>query len=162
MGTVLGTYYGGAQIRSHPGAPGIGKVSPILITNNNTIASFTLGHLPTSNILNNSKLIKLINIFGRQSLKQLINNPSSDEFLKLSRKFSLQINFFPSELFEFMKLADRFDMICSMNLFGNTIFSILKNNEINEFYRLFLKNNISGCLLFSSINHSGAKIIDSS
>ncbi len=45
---------------------------------------------------------------------------------------------------------------------GNTIFSILKNNEINEFYRLFLKNNISGCLLFSSINHSGAKIIDSS
>ena len=85
-----------------------------------------------------------------------------DEFLKLSRKFSLQINFFPSELYRFMKLADRFDMICSMNLFGNTIFSILKNNEINEFYRLFLKNNISGCLLFSSINHSGAKIIDSS
>ena len=162
LGTVLGTYYGGAQIRSHPGAPGIGKVSPILITNKNTIASFTLGHLPTSNILNNSKFIKLINIFGRQSLKQLINNPSSDEFLKLSRKFSLQINFFPSELYKFMKLADRFDMICSMNLFGNTIFSILKNNEINEFYRLFLKNNIPGCLLFSSINHSGAKIIDSS
>ena len=58
LGTVLGTYYGGAQIRSHPGAPGIGKISPIPITNKNTIASFTLGHLPTSNILNNSKLIK--------------------------------------------------------------------------------------------------------
>ena len=28
--------------------------------------------------------------------------------------------------------------------------------------RSFIKNNISGCLLFSSINHSGAKIIDSS
>ena len=59
-----------------------------------------------------------------------------------------------------MKLADRFDMTCSMNLFGNSLFSILNINETQEFYNLFLKSNIPGYILFSPINHSGAKLID--
>ncbi len=161
LGTVLGTYYGGIQIRSLPGAPGIGKIIHIPINNKNIVASFTLGTLSTSNVLNNSKFIKLINSHGNQSLKALIDRPNYNEFLKLSRKFSLKINFFPSVLYKFMKLADRFDMTCSMNLFGNSLFSILKTNETRDFYKLFLKHNIPGCLLFSPINHSGAKLIDS-
>ena len=160
LGTVLGTYYGGVQIRSHPGAPGIGKVTKIPISNNKVVVSFTSGSLSTSNILNNQKLIKLINTVGKTSLKHLTRDPSSDKFLELSRNFSLQINFFPFAFYKFMKLADRFDMTCSMNLFGNSLFSILNINETQEFYNLFLKSKIPGYILFSPINHSGAKLID--
>ena len=160
LGTVLGAYHGGVQIRSHPGAPGIGKVRQIPVGNNKVVVSFTSGSLSTSNILNNQKLIKLINMAGKNSLQHLTNDPSPDKFLELSRNFSLQINFFPSEFYKFMKLADRFDMTCSMNLFGNSLFSILNINETNEFYNLFLKSNITGHILFSPINHTGARVID--
>ena len=131
LGTVLGTYYGGVQIRSHPGAPGIGKVTKIPIGTDKVVVSFTSGPLPTSNILNNQKLIKLINTAGKNSLKHLTSDPSSDKFLELSRNFSLQINFFPFEFYKFMKLADRFNMTCSMNLFGNSLFSILNLSLIH-------------------------------
>ena len=102
----------------------------------------------------------MINTAGKTSLKHLTRDPSSDKFLESSRNFSLQINFFPFAFYKFMKLADRFDMTCSMNLFGNSLFSILNINETQEFYNLFLKYNIPGYILFSSINHSGAKLID--
>lgn len=159
LGTVLGTYHGGAQIRFQPGAPGIGKVFQIPITQKKIIATFTLGNLSTSTILNNSNIIKLINKNGNEFLNQLLHKPTNENFLKLSRRFSLLINFFPLEFYKFMKFADRFGMICSMNLFGNSLFSILRTNEINEFYNLFLKSNLRGNIFFSSINHSGAYII---
>ena len=58
-----------------------------------------------------------------------------------------------------MKLADRYDIVCSMNMFGNSIFSIIKSNEKVEFYNLFRKSNIKGKLIFSNIDNIGARLL---
>ena len=107
----------------------------------------------------NSSLIKSINNNGGKFLIQLLNKPNYEYFLHLSRQFALMIKFFPLDFFNFMKLANRFDMICSMNLFGNSLFSILRANELTEFYNLFLKSKLYGHVFFSNINYSGAKIV---
>jgi len=159
LGTVLGAYHGGLQIRLQPGAPGIGKTSQIPINDKKIVATFTLGQLSTTNLLLNSSLIKSINNTGDKYLIQLLNKPNYEYFLHLSRQFALMINFFPLDFFNFMKLANRFDMICSMNLFGNSLFSILSANELTEFYNLFLKSKLYGHIFFSNINYSGAKIV---
>lgn len=158
LGTVLSLYHGGAQLRLNPGAPGIGKVLKFN-SNNSIIATFTLGNLSTKDILLNPAVPSFVNNIGQILLQQFTDNPSVDLFLNLSRYFALSLNFFPYQLYQFMKLADRYDIVCSMNMFGYSIFSIIKSNEKAEFYNLFRKSNIKAKLIFSNIDNNGARLL---
>ena len=158
LGTVLSLYHGGAQLRLIPGAPGIGKVLKFN-SSNRVIATFTLGNLSTKYILLNPKIHSFINNIGQILLQQFTDNPSAVSFLNLSRNFTLSMNFFPYQLYQFMKLADRYGIICSMNMFGHSIFSLIKSNEKTEFYNLFRKSNLKGKLFFSNIDNIGARLL---
>ena len=142
----------------NPGAPGIGKVLKFN-SNNSIIATFTLGNLSTKDILLNPAVPSFVNNIGQILLQQFTDNPSVDLFLNLSRYFALSLNFFPYQLYQFMKLADRYDIVCSMNMFGYSIFSIIKSNEKAEFYNLFRKSNIKAKLIFSNIDNNGARLL---
>ena len=158
LGTVLSLYNGGAHLRLNPGAPGIGKVLKFN-SNNRIIATFTLGNISTQDILLNPAVPSFVNNLGQTLIQKFTNNPSVDLFLTLSRYFALSLNFFPYNLYQFMKLADRYDIVCSMNMFGYSIFSIIKSNEKAEFYNLFRKSNIKGKLIFSNIDNIGAHLL---
>lgn len=158
LGTVLSLYHGGAQLRLAPGAPGIGKVLKFN-SSNRVIATFTLGNLSTKYILSNPSVHFYINDIGQTLLQEFTDNPSADFFLTLSRNFTLAMNFFPYQLYQFMKLAARYDITCSMNMFGHSIFSLIKSNEKTEFYNLFRKSKLKGKLFFSNIDNIGARLL---
>ena len=160
LGTVIAEDEGGFEVRTAPGAPGIGKVKRLPINDNHLMVALHFGPISTPEALTNPKYISKINGIGNRFVDLLTLNPSVEEFMKLSRRFAESCGFVTRRMRSAMKEASSHGFVSSMAMFGETVFSLVRESESSDLSRIF-QRHVSGdsSILTAHIDSLGARIL---
>jgi len=160
LGTVIAETFGGMEIRVKPGAPGVGEIKQIETDDNWAVACLCFGPISTKNALTDPETRRAINKFGGNLLDALMKKPQINSFMQFSRRFAESTGLISEKVRKVLIEADSHDFICSMAMFGDTVFSLTKKDEVEELFRIFRKHAQSPQDIVSAeIDFSGARIL---
>jgi pantoate kinase len=154
LGTVLSEYYGGLCIRLKGGAPGIGKTS-VLKINNFKVAIFCFSPIFTRYFI--ESIGKISNHECTKMMEKILKTKGIVDFLDLSHDFSQSLKFLDKGCNSLIALLKQNGFHCSAALFGQTVFTIVKENEIEEMRKISKK--FPARLFISDIENEGARLI---
>ena len=161
LGTVIAETFGGVEIRVEPGAPGIGKIEPIPVSDDYAVVCLNIGPLSTKKFLSDEKIRHRINETGEKLIDKLIAQPSPTNFMVFSRIFAEDVGLISPRLRKILKETDTTDTTCSTAIFGESIFSLIKRNETEEILEIFRKHAPSKNSVFiTEIDFKGARLVD--
>ena len=153
LGTVLSEYCGGLCVRIKGGAPGIGRTKTIKI-NNCKVAIFCFSPMFTQYFIES---VRNISNAECTDMMKLLDANSTLEFLKISYKFSQSLRFVSKHCNNLMDSLMQNGFNCSAALFGQTVFTIVKENELEIIKKI--SKNFPAELFISDIENEGARII---
>jgi len=136
VGTVLAEFHGGFEMRSAAGAPGIGVVEKIP-SNNKKVILFCIGPVSTKDFLNNK--IQTINGIGGKMLTTLSKTRTVSNFMHLSLQFARTVGFMSSRCKDVVDDLLANGYMCSVAMFGETVFSLINNDDIGNVQKILDK-----------------------
>lgn len=150
LGDVIGAISGGMVLRLKEGAPGIGITDKLLLNTSEDyfIISKTLGEISTAEIIEDPSYKEKINSMGRDLLIKLLNNPTHQNLMFLSKQFALKTGLMSDEVFEIVNIMEEETIGASMAMLGNTAFAISKTQD----------TSVEGALI-SKISYNGLKFL---
>ncbi len=158
LGTVLAETYGGVEIRTKAGAPGIGSL--IRINSNLKVLSIYFNPLHTQEFLKNNQMLTKIDKIGSILLDKLLKKPSIQNLLLYSRQFSDELNIYTPSLRKMLSYLDRLPQTFTMNMFGEALFSLINEDELQNLRPEIKKSeSLGGQIIISNIDNIGARLI---
>jgi pantoate kinase len=154
LGTVISEFYGGLEIRTRFGAPGIGKVTKIELNNYKAVI-LCIGPLSTKQILSNYHSNNA-NILGQKMVERLLLSKDVNSFLTMSHEFANFLGLTKGLCAKPIEELNNFGVECSIGMFGETIFTLVSPNEIFPVTSMLKK--YPGTLIVSDIDNQGALI----
>lgn len=160
LGTVIGETFGGMEIRVKPGAPGIGEVKPVTADGNYVVTCLPFGPLSTRKALSDPKLRQLINRYGGKLVDELETEPQVSKFMELSRSFAESTSLTSERVRKILADADDEGFVCSMAIFGETVFSVVRQDEAKDLLKIFRRHKQRQYDVISAqIDFKGARIL---
>ncbi len=148
LGDVIAQTGHGLVLRTKSGAPGIGEIKSF--NQDVYIAYKTFGAIETSRIITDYNHKKIISDVGLKYLELFEQEPSLDNFLTFSNKFSHETKLMSKEVKKQIEYFNSRDDILgsSMAMLGNTVFALSYDEEA------FRKLNIEN-LCIDKLNNDG-------
>jgi len=160
LGTVIAETFGGIEIRVKPGAPGVGKIKHVEVDDNYAVACLCLGSISTKEALTDPEIRQAINKFGGALLDKLVRKPQVNNFMQFSRRFAESVGLVSEKVRKVLTEADSRGFTCSMAMFGDTVFSLTKKDDVEELLQIFRKHAQSAEEVISAeIDFDGARIL---
>ena len=129
LGTVIAEFTGGFEMRTNAGAPGIGTIEKIEVKNHKVII-FCISPISTKSFLSNR--IHLAAGVGENMLKRLRVSRDIDDFLEMSYCFAHHLGLTEGRCkLPIQSLRSR-GFGCGMALFGETLFTIVQSDHVEE------------------------------
>jgi len=129
LGTVIGEYFGGFEIRTVSGAPGIGRIESVPYPGGLKAVFAVRGPSLTSKALSDPDVRARVNLAGRDNLSRLKNNPDIENFLYFSRRFSAQTGLMTPWVESVLEVLEKKGIIGSMLMFGEAVFTLVDSSE---------------------------------
>ncbi len=156
-GTVIAEYYGGFELRLSAGAPGIGVVKSIPL-NGYKVVVLCMNPYPTKEFLTNK--INLINGLGGKMLNKLLKSLSVNDFMDMSLAFAKSIGFINAHTARIIEELVENGYKASVALFGDTVFSIVKEEHVKDVTSILSKyRRHDSYLLVCNVDNYGARVI---
>jgi len=155
LGTVIAEFYGGLEIRTSFGAPGVGKVTKIELNNYKAII-LCINPISTKQILNNYSTNA--NTLGNKMVEQLLLSKDVNSFLSMAHKFADSLGLTKGSCEKPIQKLNRLGIDCSIALFGQTVFTIVEDKEVSKVTSIL--KEFPGTLIVSDIDNKGALIKD--
>jgi len=129
LGDVIAQTGNGLVLRTKPGAPGIGEIKSF--SEDVFIAWKTFGTIDTSEIISDSKYSQIISSSGSKYLELFENEPTVENFLSFSNRFSHEIGLMSDEVKNQINYFESSSDILgtSMAMLGNTVFAFAYNED---------------------------------
>ena len=160
LGTVIAETFGGLEIRVKSGAPSVGKIKSIPISNGYVVACLNFGPTSTREILTDEAFRQRINRFGGTLVDELAKHPTLDSFMGFSRKFAEHLGVISKKLRAVLQEADRAGLTCSVAMLGETVFSIVKRDQVKEVHEIFSKHAPSErSVIMAEVDFKGARLL---
>ena len=159
LGTVIAETFGGAEIRVKPGAPGIGEIEHVQVPKDTAVACLVFGPLSTKKLLSDQEIRKRVNELGGKLVDRLVKEPNIANFMKLSRQFAEHVGLITSKIRKALNLADDTGSVCSMPMFGESVFTLAHGGSLGELVKTFREEGSGGRVLVSDIDFEGARVI---
>ncbi len=137
LGTVMAEIVGGLEIRVAFGGPGIGKVETIPLDENYKVVILYFDPYKTKEALSDKYLMEKVHKYGKICVADLLRDPSVERFLELSQWFVRKIEVATKRVSDIIKKMERKGFLCSMPLFGESVFSIQTNKKAEESQDIF-------------------------
>ena len=138
LGDVIAQTGHGMVLRTKPGAPGIGEIKSF--EEDVFIGWKTFGAIKTSDIILNPQYNEILSNSGDKYLELFVDDPTLENFLDFSSKFSHEINLMSDEvknLIDYFKSSS--DILgSSMAMLGNTVFAFAYDED--AFKKLEVEN----------------------
>jgi pantoate kinase len=161
LGTVIAEASGGLEIRTKPGGPGVGEVRNISVDNDYVVACLSLGPISTGEVLTSARFRQRINQFGGELLDRLIAEPRPHLFMALSRKFAEHVGLISPRIRRILTETDSSGLTCSMAMLGETVFSLVERDNLEELLPIFHRYTSSEHnIIISEIDFQGARLLD--
>lgn len=152
LGDVLASFHGGFEIRTKPGAPGIGVVEKI--ETDSEVVMICFAPISTKEFI--SEKIETINGLGGKMVAELRKTKSCDEFQDMSVEFARYIKVMTPKMQKVIEDLHSNGIKCGVALFGETIYSIVPKTKIDKVVNILRKYN-EGLLITSRIDNMGAR-----
>ena len=111
-------------------------------------------------MLINQKIRERINKNGKKALKRFLVSPSINRFMQVSRDFTESIDLISSRLRKIINITDKNGFLCSQAMFGETLFSIVKQLEASRLIEIFRQAApIPHWIINARIDNKGARLI---
>lgn len=159
LGTVIAETYGGLEIRVKPGAPGIGEIKSLPVPENAVVACHVFGPLSTRKSLTNPVTRSRINRFGGKLVDELIEAPTIVNFMRLSRQFAEHVGLITPRMRAVLNATDKAGVICSMPLFGESVFTMAEEENVDKLLKVFHEHGSSGQTIVSEVDEKGARLL---
>jgi pantoate kinase len=156
LGTVMSEFTGGFDIRTASGAPGIGSIRKISLSNYKAII-LCIAPISTKMVLTSHEDKLALSQLGNKMMKRFMGTPTVNNFLQISYEFSNSIRFIDDKCRLGMKLLRSGGFGCGVALFGKTIFTLVPG-EAAERAMQCLKN-LGGILFKCDIDTNGAIVL---
>jgi pantoate kinase len=154
LGDVLASFYGGLEIRTKVGAPGIGVVQKI-DTDSTNVLMICFSPISTKKFL--SEKLSAINGLGGQMVKKLIKSKHTDDFQNLSLEFAKYIKVITPKMESVIKELSCNNIKCGVALFGETIFTLVHSTQEQKVKKILEKFS-DGIMICSQIDNVGARL----
>ncbi len=122
LGDVIAQNSGGLVVRLEAGAPGIGRIDRIPVPPL-PVHCVVRGPISTREILSDQKVMSSINESGRAALKELLKRPTLEEFMRLSRRFTLQTGLASSWARDVIEAVEAEGGMASMIMLGDAVYA---------------------------------------
>ena len=155
LGTVIAEFAGGFEMRTSPGAPGIGSVSKINLDKNYKAVVLCLAPILTKSFLTNR--INEINGLGGIMLSKLSASRSLDDFLKMSHGFAEMLSLTEGRCKEPIAALKTRGIKSSVALFGQTVFTVVSQTRAAEAADAI--RQFGGTLIVCNIDMAGARML---
>jgi len=155
LGTVISEFYGGLEIRTSFGAPGIGKLTKIELNNYKAII-LCISPLSTKQIL--TTYSNNANSLGEKMVEQLLLSKDVNFFLRMSHQFADFLGLTKGICAKPIEELKRVGVDSSIGMFGETIFTLVPPNEVSSVTSVL--KEFPGTLIVSDIDNRGALIED--
>jgi len=155
LGDVLASYYGGFEIRTKPGAPGIGEVKKIE-AKNISIIMICFSPISTNKFLQ-EKLSK-INGLGGKMVDKLMESKNYDNFQEMSLEFAKYVNVMTPKMNKLIEELSLNGIKSGVALFGETVFSMVPK-ELEEKVLKIFKKYPEGKIIISQLDDQGARVL---
>ncbi|MCW3976449.1 MAG: hypothetical protein NWE77_00790, partial [Candidatus Bathyarchaeota archaeon] len=101
-----------------------------------------------------------INELGGDLVDELARHPSISNLMEFSRKFAEHVGLVSKRLRKVLREADGAGLRCSMAMLGETVFSIVKRDQVEEIHEIFSKHapserNVS----IADVDFEGARLL---
>ena len=160
LGTVIAETFGGLEIREKPGAPGVGEVKRIPIDDDYVVACLKFGPMSTKEALTDERLRQQINNLGGKLVDELIARPKPSNFMNFSRSFAEGVGLISERTRKVLEEADSRGLACSMTMFGECLFSLVRRDTVKELLEIFRRHALSeDSIIVAEIDHEGARLL---
>ncbi len=137
LGDVIAQYHGGFERRVKEGAPGIGKVKKIKVSQEKVILA-AYGAISTKQIITSPEHLEKINARSLDLLKQFDENPTIEVACNLARQFSTFIGLTTPRLEKLLQILDELNLSWhSPIMIGETLAVFPKDDDENTLERIF-------------------------
>lgn len=153
LGDVLATYYGGFEIRTKGGAPGIGSVEKIHINSKSMVIIGCLSSIHTKKLIQKSKKVSAL---GDEMVNRFYQTKDSNDFQDMSLKFAHHMNIITPKMNSIITELHQNKIKCGVALFGETIFTLIHQNMEKKVLKIMEKYQCT--IIKSKIDYAGARI----
>lgn len=153
LGTVISEFTGGLELRTLAGAPGIGRIEKIPIRGM-SVAAICISPVSTSQSINRQE--DRLTMRATKYLNLLKRSKSVNDFLRLSYEFSTDLKIIGERCNSVIQLLKSNGFIGSVALFGETVFTLIPNNEIKSVLQI-LKDYDRYCIV-AGVDNVGARL----
>lgn len=155
LGDVIGSYYGGFEIRIKSGSPGVGKLEKIYSDLNVILVCFA----PISTKKFISEKIDSINGLGGRMVNELLKTKNFNDFQDMSIRFSRFIQFMTPRMEKLVNEFHKNKIKCGVALFGETVFTLIESKQEKKVLEI-LKNYPNSIIIKSKIDNDGVRLIN--
>lgn len=160
LGTVIAETFGGLEVRVKTGGPGVGKIESIPVKQDYVVACLNLGSMSTKSILADDTFRKRINEFGGNLVYELVRHPTTRNFMEFSRKFAEHVGLISKRVRAVFEETDGVGLKCSMAMLGETVFSVVKRDRVEEIREIFNRHARSERnVIMTEIDFKGARLL---
>ena len=156
LGDVLASYHGGFEIRVKPGAPGIGKVEKI---NAGKISVIMICFTPISTNKFIKERLSQINGLGGKMVNRLLESKDYKHFQDMSLEFAKYVDVMTPRMQNIVRELSENDIKCGIALFGETIFSMIPQNDEGKVLEILQKYS-DGVIIKSELDDNGARVLN--
>lgn len=153
LGDVLASYHGGFEIRTKPGAPGIGNLDKI--NSDSKVVLICFAPISTKKFI--EEKIEMINGLGEKMVNKLLTTKDSNDFQDMSVEFAKYVKVMTPKMKKVIADLQSNGIRCGVALFGETIFSIIPN-ELESKALEILRKYHDGIIIQSKIDNAGARL----
>jgi len=151
LGDVAAQIKGGVEIRKKPGIPPWGQIVNIPGTWEIILCTVDT-MISTSDILKDKEIQNLITTLGKISTDSLLEKPTFQYFMELSKEFTIKSNLVSKKVHEAIDAISPYGG-ASMSMLGNSVFASGTTEKITEILSSF--GNVQSC----HVDQQGARII---
>ncbi|MFW9967967.1 MAG: pantoate kinase [Candidatus Thorarchaeota archaeon] len=161
LGDVIAQTIGGVEVRTKPGAPGIGEVVKIPINEEFNVILAGAPGLETKSVLTNPECRERIISVADDLMKELVSNPTIDSFVFHSKQFAHSIGLMTSRVSSALSELERIGLNeSSMVMLGDSIFCFCRDSEsdyaLDTLSRFWEPNQV----LVTGISKEGGRLVN--
>ena len=160
LGTVGPLLFGGCGLSIEPGAPGIAHLDRIPVPSDHRLIMGTFNPYPTKKFLSSDKKRELINKWGRKTLKNILENPSLENFMKSCKDFAIGTGFVTERVKKLINLSEKAGAVgATQNMIGEAVHALVTVDHMKSVYDVFRTFLPEEKIITAKIDSQGARLI---
>jgi pantoate kinase len=160
LGTVGPIMLGGCILTVEPGAPGIGVIDRIPICADYVIVAGVFGSVPTKEVLSSPRKREMVNLWGRKTLKVILDEPSVENFLACCLEFAEKAGFMTERVRQLVRLAEKAGAIgATQNMVGEAVHALTREQNAENIAEAFKQVLPNEKIIVAKIDLQGARLV---